>query len=75
MITLGNNEQFTHEQILEILKEEDRFFVSCHHRPPVGREYEDVVENAFTRLHHLQPVAYTEVDRVYQEMRCKYAGA
>jgi len=55
------------------LREEDQFFVSCHHRAPKGRESEDVVDNAFDRLRQIQPLSYMDVANAYSEMRCHYA--
>ena len=63
----------SHQKIIKVLKEEDQFFVSCHHRSPKGRESEDVVDNAFDRLRQIQPLSYTEVANAYTEMRCHYA--
>ena len=38
-------------KIIQILNEEDQYFVSCHHRPPRGRESEDVVDTvSYTHL-------------------------
>ena len=62
-------------KIIQILNEEDQYFVSCHHRPPRGRESEDVVDNAYARLSRIQSLPYTEVDRIYHEMRCQHAGS
>ena len=62
-------------KIIQILNEEDQYFVSCHHRPPRGRESEDVVDNAYARLNRIQSLPYTEVDRIYHEMRCQHAGS
>ena len=59
--------------IMQILKEEDQFFLSYHHRPPRGRETEDVVDNAYSRLSQMHSLPYTEVDRIYREMRCPHA--
>ncbi|MBQ9210195.1 MAG: hypothetical protein IJ153_00700 [Clostridia bacterium] len=61
------------EKIIQVLSEEDRYFMHCHHRPPRDRETEDVVDNAYSRLSRIQPLPYTEVDRLYQEMRCQHA--
>ena len=41
-------------KIIQILNEEDQYFLSCHHRPPRGRESEDVVDNAYSRLSRIQ---------------------
>ena len=46
---------------------------SYHHRPPRGRETEDVVDNAYSRLSQMHSLPYTEVDRIYREMRCPHA--
>ena len=63
----------SHQKILEVLREEDQFFVSCHHRAPKGRESEDVVDNAFDRLRQIQPLSYMDVANAYSKMRCHYA--
>lgn len=62
-----------HDQLTSVLIEEEQFFLSCHHRLPVGRESEDVVDNAFDRLSRLQSLSYTEVADAYREMRCRFA--
>ena len=76
-MTYGNSrcqsQQCGHDQLTSVLMEEEQFFLSCHHRLPVGRESEDVVDNAFDRLSRLQPMSYTEVADAYREMRCRYA--
>ena len=58
-------------EIETILNEEERFFVDCHQREPVGRETEDVVDNAFSRILRTQDMAYTVVAEIYSAMRCK----
>lgn len=64
-----------HAKIIRVLHEEDQFFLNCHHRSPQGREYEDVVDNAYSRLSQTQSLPYSEVDRIYHEMRCQHAGS
>ena len=61
----------------EILWEEECFFRRCHHRGPIGREREDVVDNAWSRL-RLSPfkdLSYIDVANMYDEMRCVHAGS
>ena len=76
MICAGNGclpQHGIHDYLTGVLMEEEQFFLSCHHRLPVGRESEDVVDNAFDRLCRLQPLSYTEVADAYREMRCRFA--
>jgi hypothetical protein len=61
------------KQLVTVLEEEEQFFLAYHHRLPVGREYEDVVDNAFDRLNRLLPLSYLEVADTYREMRRRYA--
>lgn len=56
-------------EIETILDEEEQFFINCHHRLPVGREAEDVVDNAYARIRQQQEMAYVIVDEIYQAMR------
>ena len=75
MIEMRKRMPIDQAKIIQILNEEDQFFLSCHHRPPRGRESEDVVDNAYSRLSRIQSLPYTEVDRIYHEMRCQHAGS
>ena len=61
----------SHIEIERILNEEERFFVECHQREPVGRETEDVVDNAFSRILRTQDMAYIVVADIYSAMRCE----
>lgn len=61
------------EEIERILQEEDQYFINCHHHAPVGRESEDVVDNAYARILHLHPMPYVAVSTIYNEMRCQHA--
>ena len=65
-----------HDQIAGILREEEQYFREYHHREPVGREHEDVVDNAWSRLRtsHGDNLSYVVVAGVYSEMRCGHAG-
>ena len=80
MIIMENDtlrpERPDHDQITVVLREEEQFFWKCHHREPVGREHEDVVDNAWSRLRASigDSLSYTEVAGVYSEMRCHHAG-
>ncbi len=50
MICSGNgclSQHGIHDYLTGVLMEEEQFFLSCPHRLPVGRESEDVVDNAF----------------------------
>ena len=58
-------------EIETILNEEEQYFVNCHQREPVGRESEDVVDNAFSRILRIQDMAYSVVADIYSTMRCK----
>ncbi|MBR6953991.1 MAG: hypothetical protein IKH77_02975 [Clostridia bacterium] len=72
----SRRERPEHDQIAGILREEEQFFRDCHHREPVGREHEDVVDNAWSRimLRHGNSLSYTDVAGIYSEMRCDHAG-
>ena len=63
--------------VAEILWEEERFFLRCHHREPIGREREDVVDNAWSRLsvNPVKGLSYIDVANMYDEMRCAHAGS
>lgn len=50
MIEMRKRMPIDQAKIIQILNEEDQYFLSCHHRPPRGRESEDVVDNAYARL-------------------------
>ena len=57
------------EQVFEILKEETEQFLAFHRHLPIGREAEDVIDNAFSRLQWAkQSVPYTQVSNLYSEM-------
>lgn len=57
------------EQVFEILKEETEQFLAFHRHLPIGREAEDVIDNAFSRLQWAkQSVPYTQVSNLYCEM-------
>ena len=75
MIEMRKRTSIDQAKIIQILSEEDQYFLSCHHRPPQGRESEDVVDNAYSRLSRIQSLPYTEVDQIYHEMRCQHAGS
>ncbi len=68
------NNQLSRETIEQILQEEDQYFVNCHHRSPVGRESEDVVDNAYARILRIKDLPYLAVSDIYSEMRCAHAG-
>lgn len=59
--------------IEQVLKEEDQCFEKYHNRAPIGRESEDVVDNAYTRLCRTFTMPYIVVSEIYHEMRCKHA--
>ena len=61
--------------VAEILREEERFFLRLHHRKPVGREREDVVDNAWSRLSLVKGLSYVDVANMYDEMRRAHAGS
>ena len=61
--------------VAEILREEERFFLRLHHRKPVGREREDVVDNAWSRLSLVKGLSYVDVANMYDEMRGAHAGS
>jgi len=57
------------EQVFKILKEENAQFLAIHRHLPIGREAEDVIDNAFSRLRWAkQSVPYTQVSNLYSEM-------
>ena len=49
MIEMMRRSPIDQTKIIQILNEEDQYFLRCHHRPPRGRESEDVVDNAYSR--------------------------
>ena len=59
--------------IERVLSEEDQWFLKYHHRVPIGRESEDVVDNAYTRLCQSFTMPYVVISDIYHEMRCKHA--
>lgn len=63
------------ETIEQVLTEEDQWFLEHHQRAPIGREGEDVVDNAYTRLCRTGRMPYVTVSEIYHEMRCKHAGS
>ena len=56
MIEMRKRMPIDQAKIIQILNEEDQYFLSCHRRPPRGRESEDVVDNAYARLSRIQPL-------------------
>lgn len=55
--------------IIEILKEENEQFFARHQHLPIGREAEDVIDNAFSRLQWAkQDIPYIQVSKLYSEM-------
>lgn len=59
--------------IEKVLTEENQWFIEHHHRTPIGRENEDVVDNAYTRLCRTSMTPYAVVSDIYHEMRCRHA--
>lgn len=54
------------KKILEILREEFHQFYHLHQHPPVGREFEDVVDNALMRIQRFNhDVSYSQVSDLY----------
>ena len=57
------------EQVFNILKEENAQFFAIHRHLPIGREAEDVIDNAFLRLQwEKQSVTYIQISNLYSEM-------
>ena len=57
------------EQVFKILKEENAQFLAIHRHLPIGREAEDVIDNAFSRLQWAkQSVTYIQISNLYSEM-------
>ena len=57
------------EHILQILKEETDLFVHLHQHMPIGRESEDVIDNALTQVNHYdRHITYAQVSKLYSEM-------
>ena len=57
------------EHILQILKEETDLFVHLHQHMPIGRESEDVIDNALTQVNHYdRHITYVQVSELYSEM-------
>ena len=65
---MRNEAEINREAIEQILREEDKFFVDCHCHRPIGRESEDVVDNAYTRIQHVLRVPYEVVSEIYTDM-------
>ena len=66
---------FIPDLIADVLLEEEEYFRTCHHRDPIGREREDVVDNAWTDLQQsrVDGLTYIDVVDVYNDLRCIYA--
>lgn len=57
------------EHILRILKEEMDLFVHLHQRMPIGRESEDVIDNALTQVKRFdRDITYVQVSDLYNQM-------
>ena len=57
------------ERIRRILKEETDDFILLRHHFPVGREIEDVVDNALTRIRRFdKSIPYARIDDLYTEI-------
>ena len=57
------------EHILRILKEETDLFVHLHQRMPIGRESEDVIDNALTQVKRFdRDITYVQVSDLYNQM-------
>ena len=60
------NEQ---ERILGALKEELAMFVRLHQHMPIGREAEDVIDNALTQVKRFdRHITYVQVSDLYNQM-------
>lgn len=54
------------KDILEILRDEYLQFHHLHQHPPIGREFEDVVDNALMRIQRFNhDVSYSQVSDLY----------
>lgn len=57
------------EHILRILKEETDLFVHLHQHMPIGRESEDVIDNALTQVKRFdRHITYVQVSDLYNQM-------
>lgn len=57
------------EHILRILKEVMDLFVHLHQRMPIGRESEDVIDNALTQVKRFdRDITYVQVSDLYNQM-------
>lgn len=60
------NEQ---ERILRALKEELDMFVHLHQHMPIGRESEDVIDNALTQVKRFdRDITYVQISDLYNQM-------
>ena len=57
------------EHILRILKEETDLFVHLHQHMPIGRESEDVIDNALTQVKRFdRHITYVQISNLYNQM-------